>query len=205
VDLEEKILRYFQHRGAKMMERRQLNGRKVINDLRSGASDWDLRVKYKLSCNSLQTVFEKLVAYGAISHSELCNRSPVYKETTERKWSRKDRRVDLNIPVPVPIYDMETLSAGLLRDVSEIGLRVAGIESSVGQVKTFQIPVNVFMQTDPVFMVAECKWVELRGKNKELFVAGFEIIDLSDKDRKALRQFMGLLVLDESGEWRTGG
>ena len=100
---------------------------------------------------------------------------------------------------------MEASATGILRDISEKGLRVAGIESSVGQVKTLQIPIDMFMQTDPLLIIAECKWVETKGKNKRYPVAGFEIMDLSERDRKVLRDFMGLLVLGESGEWKTIG
>jgi hypothetical protein len=66
-----------------MSKKRQINGRHVINDLRSGIGDWGLQEKYKLSPKSLQTIFKKLVARNAISHKELCERSFLYKGTTE--------------------------------------------------------------------------------------------------------------------------
>ena len=186
-----------------MGKKRQINGRHVIADLRSGMSDLELQAKYELSPKALQSILEKLVAYNAISHTELCERSLLYKGTTELTVVRKFRRVDLNLPVE--IYDVNTSATGILRDISEKGLRVAGIESSVGQAKTFQIPIDMFMQTDPLLIVAECKWVETRGKVKRHSVAGFEIMDLSERDRKTLRDFMGMLVLSESGEWKTIG
>lgn len=93
----------------------------------------------------------------------------------------------------------------ILRDISEKGLRVAGIGASVGQAKTFQIPIDMFMQTDPLLIVAECKWIETKGKIKRHSVAGFEMMDLSERARKAIRDFMGMLVLNESGEWKTIG
>jgi hypothetical protein len=186
-----------------MGKKRQINGRHVINDLRSGIGDWGLQEKYKLSLKSLQTIFKKLVACNAISHAELCERSSLYKGTTEHSVVRKFRRVDLNLPVA--IYDVEASATGILRDISEKGLRVAGIQSSVGQAKTFQIPIDMFMQTDPLLIVAECKWIETKGRIQRHSVAGFEIMDLSEKDRKAIRDFMGRLVLNESGEWKTIG
>jgi PilZ domain len=186
-----------------MTEKRQINGRHVVNDLRSGTGDEELQAKYQLSAKGLQSIFEKLVARGAISHSELCERSSLYKGTTDLSRVRKFRRVDLN--VPVAIYDVDTSGTGILRDISEKGLRVAGIESSVGQVKTLQIPIDMFMQADPLLVIAECKWIETMGKTKRYPVAGFEIMDLSERDRKALRDFMGVLVLGESGEWKTIG
>ena len=68
--------------------------------------------------------------------------------------------------VHVPIYDIGSGAIGVLRDISETGLRVAGIESKVGQVKTFQIPIDMFMQADPLLIIAECKWVEIKGKTR---------------------------------------
>ena len=197
------ILKYLSGSVGTMSKKRQINGRQVINDLRSGMGDEELQAKYQLSSKSFQSILEKLVARDAISHPELCERSSLYKGTTDLTRVRKFRRVDLNIAVP--IYDVEASATGILRDISEKGLRVAGIESSVGQVKTLQIPIDMFMQTDPLLIIAECKWVETKGKNKRYPVAGFEIMDLSERDRKTLRDFMGVLVLGESGEWKTIG
>ena len=59
------------------------------------------------------------------------------------------------------------------------------------------------MNADPLLIVAECKWVETRGRDQEYDVAGFEIIDVSDRDRQGLRDFMKFLLLSESGEWQA--
>jgi hypothetical protein len=36
-----------------MADKRQINGRAIINDLRSGMADWELQVKYKLPSQAL--------------------------------------------------------------------------------------------------------------------------------------------------------
>ncbi len=184
-----------------MGEKRQINGRNVINDLRSGMTDPELQMKYRLSDNGLRTIFEKLVASNAINRSELCEISTFYKVTTDLTKVRKYRRVDLDLAVS--IYDLEASSTGILRDISENGLRVAGIEASVGQTKTFQIPIDMFMQADPLLIIGNCKWVETRGKNRRYPVAGFQIMDLSESDMQTLRNFIKFQVLSESGEWKT--
>ncbi len=189
--------------GKRMGKTRQLNGRHVVNDLRSGMGDWELQVKYQLSLKGLQRVFEKLVTYQVISQSELCQRSPLYKATTDVTDARKCRTVCLDIPIT--IYDLETKACGLLRDISESGLRVAGIEADVGQVKTFLIPIDMFMPTDPLLVVAECKWIETKSETKRHSMAGFEMIDLPDKALKTIQDFMEFLVLGDSGEWKTRG
>ena len=186
-----------------MGKRRQINGTKVINDLRSGMTDRELQVKYGLSTNGLCTIYEKIVDRGAIGHSELSRWSPLYTLRTHYKESRSYPRADL--ATNVPIYDLGTGSIGILRDISEKGMRVAGIDASVGQATTFQIPIDLFMQADPLLIVAECKWAKPTGKIKEYVVAGFEILDLPANGRNSLQNFITFLLLSESGHWKTLG
>ena len=84
-------------------------------------------------------------------------------------------------------------------------MRVAGIDASVGQARTFQIPIDMFMQAEPLLIIAECKWAKPKGTLKEYVVAGFEIIDLPANDRNTLQNFMSFLLLSESGHWKTLG
>ncbi|MGO9566220.1 MAG: PilZ domain-containing protein [Desulfomonilaceae bacterium] len=160
-------------------------------------------MKYKLSAKSLQTVFKQLVASKAVSRTELYKISSSYRDRADRITGRRHPRADL--AVRVPIYDMGSGAIGLLRDISEKGLRVAGIESSVGQSKTFQIPIDMFMQAEPLLIIAECKWFELKERKKKYFVAGFEIMDLSETDSLVLRNFIKFLLDSDSGEWQTIG
>jgi hypothetical protein len=179
---------------------RQIDGRLIINDLRSGLRDRDLQGKHKISSYGLLTVYKKLLAHNAISHSELCERSPLYKERNHPARQRKYRRV---YPyVPIKMYEVEALANGILSNVSEKGLRVAGIEATIGNVQTFQIYVNLFMHTDPLVIAAKCKWIELMGQNQKYLAAGFEITDLSERDSKTLKDFIRLLVLCESAQSR---
>ena len=61
--------------GGLMREKRKIDGKPILDDVRSGMTDGELQVKYSLSANGLSTIFEKLVARQAISHTELCGRS----------------------------------------------------------------------------------------------------------------------------------
>jgi hypothetical protein len=181
--------------------KRQISGRAIVNDLRSGMGDRELREKHGLSENSLHIIFKKLMTLNAITHAELCQISESYRERSARIRNRKYPRAELTIRVPV--YELQTCAMGILRDISENGLRVAGIEARVGQAQTFQIPVDMYVESDPLLVVAECKWVEMRRGGKEYVVAGFEIMDLSDSDSQILRNFIGCLLLSESGLWQT--
>lgn len=184
-----------------MADKRKINAMAVIGDLRSGMADWELQVKYKLSSQALDTIFKRLVASKAISHAELYESSPFYRERSDGIKQRAHCRADL--PLYLAVRDVEGKTAGVLRDISEKGLRVAGIEASVGQVKTFQVPVDLFVQSAPLLIQAECKWIEAKGKTTRYFVAGFEIISLSAGDSKLLGEFTRLLSLNcRTGDWR---
>ncbi len=184
-----------------MGKKRQINGKDILNDLRSGMAAWELQLKYKLSGKSLQNIFKKLVERNAISHSELYELSSFYRERIERRRERAYPRADLG--VYVPIYDIGSGAIGVLRDMSETGLRVAGIESRMGQAKTFQIPLDMFIHAERLLIIAECKWVEIKGRRRKYPVAGFEIMDLPETDREALRNFMTFVLLSDSGDWET--
>src|SRR5271157_133817 len=195
------ILTKFSCNGRKMGQERRINGRAILNDLRSGVADSELLVKYKLSSKSLQTLFKKLVASKAISQAELYEMSPSYRERIDRIRARVYPRADLT--VRVPIYEIGSGARGVLRDISETGLRVGGIESSVGQSKTFQIPIDMFIEAEPLLIIAQCKWAEIKGRQRRYPVAGFEIMDLSETDSLVLRNFIKFMLESDSGEWET--
>jgi hypothetical protein len=183
-----------------MEKRRQINAKDIVNDLRSGMADWQLQVKYKISTKSLRSIFRRLVKSKAISHDELYATSSLYRERTDHLKARKHPRAELDVYVPV--YDVVDSAIGVLRDISESGLRVAGVNASIGQVKTFQIPVDMLIPAPPLLVMAECKWVEIRTKNREYSTAGFQILDLPELDSKILKDYVKLLFLSTSGEWQ---
>jgi hypothetical protein len=183
-----------------MEKRRQINSKDIINDLRSGMADWQLQVKYKISTKSLRSIFRRLVKSNIISHSELYETSSLYKERADHLKARKHPRAELDLYVPV--YDITDSAIGVLRDISESGLRVAGIDATIGQVKTFQIPVDMLIEAPPLLIIAECQWVETRRKNREYTIAGFKILDLPEIDSIILKDYIKLLFLSTSGEWQ---
>ena len=93
-----------------MEKRRQINGKDIINDLRSGMADWQLQVKYKISTKSLRSIFRRLVKSNAISHSELYESSPLYRERTDHLQARKHPRADLNVEYPYMILWIRLLA-----------------------------------------------------------------------------------------------
>lgn len=181
--------------------KRKIPLKSVVDDIRSGMNDEYLMEKYGLPPRGLRALFKKLLEAQLIGHSELYKTSALYREKMDQIKKRRSPRADLSVPLAV--YDVTLSSFGVVRDISETGLCVAGIPSEVGEVKTFQLPVDNFMNADPLLLIAECRWVEEKGEKAKYFVAGFELLDLSDADRTALKKVMDFLLLSNSGAWQT--
>ena len=71
-----------------MREKRKINGKLILGDVRSGMTDRELQVKYRLSANGLCMIFEKLVARQAVNHNELCKKSALYTARVCHKQER---------------------------------------------------------------------------------------------------------------------
>lgn len=179
---------------------RRISTREVVRDIREGISDTELMGKYRISDRRLKKLMKRLVQKRAIPHAELYGRSPLYKGLFDRLRERNHPRID--ILVPLKIQEIGTPNSGLVRDISETGLRVAGLRTAVGEVKTFQLTIDIIRGFDPLIFIARCVWVETKGKNRQYETAGFEIVDISDSDRPALRKFLQMLLVSKSGEWK---
>ncbi|HTY22659.1 MAG TPA: PilZ domain-containing protein [Desulfomonilaceae bacterium] len=181
--------------------KRRIKAGTIMRDIRSGLTDEELMSKYDLRPGSLQKLFKNLVDSKVVTHAELCQRSDLYRETTEQIKRRRSPRAGLSIRLP--IYDLGSGSYGIVRDISETGLRVAGIISSVGETKTFQLPIDKFMNADPLLFMAKCRWVTEKGNKKNYSLAGFELMNLSEEDLNSLRDFVNFLLLNKSGQWEA--
>ncbi len=180
---------------------RRIVAKEVVQDLRSGMRETDLMEKYRLSPKGFQRLLERLVDSGVISHPELYEISESYRSKIDGFRGRRHNRAYLT--VPLPIYDTQSFASGLLRDVSREGFRVVGMDATVGEVKTFEIPLDIFMQADPLLVVGECRWVARRGQDKKYIVAGYKMTNFSVNDENAVRKFITSLLFTESGEWQT--
>jgi hypothetical protein len=80
-------------------------------------------------------------------------------------------------------------------DLSENGVKVAGIDSYVGELRRFSIQVrwleNEIIESQ---FVAECRWKQTQ-QNDGTSLAGFRITDISSKDRLQLQDIMQLVAL----------
>lgn len=178
----------------------KVDARELANDIRSGMPEAELMEKHKLTATALQVVCRKLLSLKLVTHEELFRGFPAYRSWVEAFKPRRDPRTELL--VHVPIYDVEHAGLGIVRDISENGFRIAGINVAAGDVRTFQFPVDSFIQSDPLLIIAECRWTKKRSGTRDYMVAGFQILKISPSDQKKLREFIHFLILNKSGEWK---
>lgn len=179
----------------------QISAKSIVSDIRSDLSASDLMKKYGLSTKGLLKIFSKLISAGLVQPRELLERYPSCAPVLSENPASKDTVLTLSIPVP--IHDVESSAAGILRDVSSEAIRVAGIKAEVGEMKTFQIAVDNFMAADPLEVTTQCTWVEQHGQTKAYDVAGFAFVNLTDSQKDALNRFIKVMFLSSSGEWRV--
>lgn len=186
-------------KAARVPRQRQVSLKNIIQDIRSGMGDIDLQRKYGLSAKSFLRLVDRLVDTEALSPEEA--QGVTSKEMAERPARGQTRRAHLK--VPVPIYDVSSSAVGLLRDISKEGFRVAGIAAAVGERRSFRIPVDLYMNAEPLVVTGECRWVETRGHDHNFVVAGFQMANCSKSDERIIREFMGWLLFSDSGHWEV--
>jgi hypothetical protein len=175
----------------------------VVRDVLAGMTDVDLMAKYQVSEQRFKRLLKRLVDERAISHVALYERSLSYRRMTDGFRIRRHPRS--RVEIPLEIVDIESSSRGLVRDISEDGFRAAGLAAAVGEYRSFQLMIDAYLGFEPLLCIAQCIWSRRRGKRVQYEAAGFQIIDISKKDRNALRRFVNLLLLSQSGEWRALG
>ena len=156
--------------------------KQIVTDIQSGMRDRDLMEKYGLAPRPFQRVLHRLVVDEAIDHEELYEKSQTYREISDVISSRRHPRV--HIPMAIRVLGAGGSQSGFIRDISETGLRVAGIEAEVGESTTLTVPLKEIPVIGPIKFKATCRRSERKGKQKKFVVTGFEITTISDEARR---------------------
>lgn len=179
----------------------KVRANEVVADLRSGLDDEELMEKYDLPLKAFERVLQLLVREKAIGHEELYERSVLYRMITDTVTSRRSPRA--YVPVALRVHSDAASQKGFVRDISETGLRVAGIEAEVGQSMGLYLPLTEISSSVPLEFTAVCRWAEVQGKNKKYVAAGFEITDISEIALKRLSELVHLFRARSGSRDRT--
>jgi hypothetical protein len=177
-----------------MQPKRKINASGIIRDIRSRMTVSQLMEKHGISSKGLRIVLRKLLDGRAITKVELGGDTALYRDSLGVKGIRRWLRQATILPVWV--YDSGNPSAkGSIRDISEKGVCIEGIEAAVGEVKNLIVRSGAFGEGHTAVFQAKCRWVikeETFGRKR---VAGFEITSISGLDAAELRKLMPQAVV----------
>lgn len=155
-----------------MATKRTIKVTEIVGDIRLGIPNTALMAKYGLSRKQLYDVFDQLVTAKVISPSDLRDETALSLDSGHvlvlPREGRDFPRIELDFELSIHDAKRPDL-IGLVEDVSERGMRIRGIETRVGEVKTFAVPAGKYEQISPFAFEAVCRWVE-RKPNGEAWL-----------------------------------
>lgn len=185
-----------------MPKTRVVKAQDIVKDIRKRLNNEELKAKYTLTSNSLQAVLLQLVEIKAVTRAEIFDRIARSEPNGEDDEVKVEslRRLPRHVALfPVPIYDAKNPKlSGMLRDLNEKGVGVIGIETTVGEERTFAILGDEFVavEFDTFTFKAVCRWVRIEDQDGP-YTSGFEITAIEEKDLKELRKLVMSLSVSE--------
>ncbi len=176
--------------------RRRIDTKEIATDIRSNLSDAELMEKYKLSSRGLQRVFTKLVDSGAIMADDISGRSISYDDSVTLQEVRVSERA---LPIlSTGVYErLNPQIMGRIRDLSEVGVGVRGLEAQAGELKSLVVVPDEFLEVEPFSFEARCRWAR-KGNKGKVCNAGFEITDISADNYIQLLELLQLMTFSFS-------
>jgi len=177
-----------------ILEERRKIARGIAGDVQSGMTGSELMEKYQLSNSGLQNVCQKLLTDGLLGSSEINRLTPSVNSGTSVFHERRQ------IPRRTPSLQIIACDRsndgmrGTVKDITEKGLAVRGIEANIGELKTLAILGDDIGRVDPFELMAECRWVGSEGSEGQS-VAGFQVTSISDEDLQSLQGLIDLIDL----------
>lgn len=173
--------------------KREIEAKDLIFDIRAGMTDSQLMEKYRLTYKGLKSALQKLLNVQAISPEELYERFPLYEVITADDMRRLVRSP---LPYPVPVFESSHPEPkGQVRNITEQGIGVKGIECRVGETKHFVVDATEFATVELVSFYAQCRWVKKKTSGE--YVAGFEITRISKESFHDLKKMIHLLCREK--------
>lgn len=169
--------------------------RDLVKDIRNGLADHELRDKYQLSANGLHLVFKKLLDLKAIDADSLFGIASSRLESVDRRDLREEERYALDFDIPAYNTACPEIH-GRIRDVSENGVGLVGVQAAEGDRTHIVILGDTFGFVGPFELEAECRWVKMDDASGE-YLAGFLITDVADWDLEELKKLIRLLTLSD--------
>lgn len=169
--------------------------RSIVKDIKAGLTDFDLMEKYGITYDALQQLFHKLVELKAVTKEMVFGTVTLDYQPAIPENLRSLQRYYLDFEIPIYERSVPDIH-GVLRDITEKGVGIAGLEVAPDDIKSLVILGDSFGAAPPFEFDAICRWFkEEDGDWKN--VSGFEITFISERDLKNLRKLIRLITLAE--------
>jgi hypothetical protein len=169
-----------------MTEKRVVNAKQLMRDIRDGMPASAIMSKYQISPHSLRKAFRKLIDFEIASKAELGALANLHATTADGKSMRRIPRKPINFPLQIFQND-DPFHPGLVKDVSRKGVCIEGMDFGVTDEKSFIIRTGSLSEHITVIFDAKCRWVHKEGRKTR---AGFEITSISVLDSEMLSKLM---------------
>lgn len=166
----------------------------IAADIRQGMSFSQLMQKYNLPPHGLQDVLDQLVEAKVVGLEELNGALRLRYQSVIPENIRILPRHCLYFEVPIYVAGSPEFR-GTIRDVTEKGVGLAGIEAKIDQTSTMIILGDELGQIEPFELEARCRWFQGEGR---LNKSGYEITRIASKDLRELRRLIRLANFGES-------
>ena len=151
----------------------------------------DLLKKYALTDEMLRQVVQKLLAAEG-KRSAVDGPETVIEEPAEFLATSEFVRHEVDFDLPVYEADRPDI-LGMVRDVSEEGMSVAGIEASQGDIKTLVVLGDELGQFSSFEFEGYCRWAFTDSVDGAC-LAGFAIEKISRTDAQELQRLVRLIT-----------
>jgi DNA-binding Lrp family transcriptional regulator len=164
----------------------------MVKDIRSGSTKQELMEKHRLTPRGLSWVLMKLISMRAISWREIYGKlCSSYQELALDMLRRSERHTP---HFYVPIYaSAQPEIVGRVRDVSQHGISVKGIQAEVGGTQTLIIPGDSFGELGRLIFEARCAWSRKNSRGE--YLSGFEITNVDAGNKQELQLLIELSSL----------
>ncbi len=170
---------------------RTLNLLNILADIRSGMTRSDLLEKYTLTDKTLRQVVQKLLAAEG-KRSAFDGPETVIEEPGDFLATAEFVRHEVDFDLPVyEAYRPEIV--GRVRDVSEEGISVTGIEASRGDFKNLVVLADDLGQFSSFEFEGYCRWAFTDSVDR-VCVAGFAIEKISISDAQELEKLVHVVT-----------
>ncbi len=170
---------------------RKLNLQAVLADIRGGMTPSDLRKKYALTDEMLRQVVKKLLAAEG-KRTAADGPETLIEEPDEFLATHEFVRHEVDFALPVYEADRPDIF-GMVRDVSEGGMSVKGIEAGQGDIKTLVVLGDELGQFSSFEFEGYCRWAFTDSADGAC-LAGFAIEKMSRADARELQRLIRMIT-----------